>query len=890
MGARTRPLRRIGFGVFVSVLSAGASIANDALAQPAGGERRVPRFETEILPLFEAHCLKCHGTAAPKGGLDLRTKAAMLAGGESGPALVPGSAESSLLVEVLSQGKMPPKGKARLSAVQVALIKEWVDAGAAASSGPAGAIHDSSDERTKRGRGHWAFQRLVRPDVPRVNDRGRVRTPIDAFVLAKLQAKGFGYSPHADRMTLVRRLYLDLLGLPPTPEDIEAFAQDPSADAYERLVDRLLASPHFGERWGRHWLDGAGFSDILGCDNDAARLKVGENRWRYRDYVIDSINSDKPFDRFLTEQLAGDELVDWRSTKVFDAPTRALLIATGFLRGSADDTDENELNTLDVRHGVLQRTGEILVSDVLSLTFNCAKCHDHKYEPITQRDYYGFLALLQPAFNPQRWLQPGQRQLADVSPIEKAEFERRNAEIDRQAGELSKTVAALRRPYEEKIAADKLARLPEPIRADVRTALATPAEKRNEVLKYLAGKFEASLKVKPEEVSAALTDPDRRSAAAAERRIAELKGTRRTWGHLQVVYDVGPPTPTNVLRRGNHLTPGAEVPAGFLSALCASESDSMIGATNPVGPTSGRRLALARWLNDEGSSAGALALRVRVNRVWQHLFGTGIVETSENFGLTGARPSHRELLEWLASEFRDNGRRLKPLVRLLVTSSVYRQASARASDRPEGDPHAIDPENQLLWSMRLRRLESEAVRDRILAVSGTLDRTIGGPPVPVDPKPDGTFVVREQGTPGQAGASRRSIYLLARRNYHPDLLEAFDQPNLATNCTRRPSSAVVLQSLTMLNNPLVLEQADALADRVAKAAGDPTPARRVLAAFSMTLGRPPSPSESTWCIALLNRHESSYRDPKLPPEQAALESLRHLCHILLNTSEFLYIP
>jgi len=856
----------------VLALSLAMSAATSARAQ-------APDFEREIRPLLKAHCWKCHGDSARKGGLDLRTKASVLRGGDSGPAVVPGSVDESLLLTVVSHNEMPPKPDAKLAAAQVARLKEWVAAGAPGADGTVSATPTPVNAAFERGRGHWAFQKLQRPEVPPVRERGR--TPVDAFLLVRLDAKGLGFAPDADRVTLIRRAYLDLLGLPPRPEEVDAFVQDPRPDAYEQWVDRLLASPHFGERWARHWLDGAGFSDILGCDNDAARLKTGENKWRYRDYVVRALNADMPYDRFLTEQIAGDELVDWRSAPAFDEPTRALLVATGFLRNSADDTDENELNTPDIRHGVLQRTGEMLVGNLLGLTFQCAKCHDHKYEPITQRDYYSLLALLQPAFNPQAWVQPGPRQLPDVSPAEKAAIERANAALDQQANEAGGRLAAFWKPYEEKLAAAKLAKVPEPIRADVWAAVQTRADQRNEVFKYLAGKFEAALKVKPEEVSAALDEKDRAAVAAAEREIAGLKGQRRSWGHLQVVYDTGPPSPTYLLRRGNHLTPGGTVPPAFLRILGPSDAESGLRATTAAGATSGRRLALARRLNDERSPAGALALRVRVNRVWQHLFGRGIVETPDNFGLTGSEPTHPELLEWLASEFASD-KRLKPLIRLLMTSTVYRQASSHLDDSSD----TSDPENLLLGRMRLRRLESEAVRDRILAVSGKLDRTFGGAPIPVDPKPDGTFVIPEKGLPTPTSQWRRSLYLLSRRNYHPSLLDAFDQPNLATNCTRRPSSAVVLQSLAMLNDRFVLEQAEHLASRAAEAA----PEQRIANAFRIALGRPPSATESVACVELCDEHERHYRTQGLPPEQAALRALGDVCHTLLNTSEFLYVP
>jgi hypothetical protein len=687
------------------------------------------------------------------------------------------------------------------------------------------AVLPAAGERPARegDRTHWAFRTLARPPVPAVQDGGRVRTAVDAYVLAGLEARGLTFAPEADRRTLVRRLALDLTGLPPAPEEVEAFCADARPDAYESLVDRLLASPHFGERWGRHWLDNAGYVDVTGGDNDAATVKLGASKWRYRDWVIDAFNADLPFDRFLTEQLAGDELLDWRAARSFTPEMRRLLVATGFLRVSADDTDENELNTLDIRHGVLQRTGEILAGNLLGLTLNCARCHDHKYEPLTQRDYYRWLALLQPAFNPDAWLQPKARLLPAVPAAEKAAIDKLNADIDRHVADLARQIETLRKK------------------------------------------------------GAAQTAADKARAADLERQAAECKARRRGWDTLQAVYDTGPPGPTHLLLRGNHLRPGPEVPPGFPTVLGGGEP----GDSKPAGASSGRRLALAKWLTDWRSPAGALVLRVRVNRVWAHLFGKGLVETTDNLGLTGARPTHPELLEWLAGTYASEGGRLKPLLRVLVTSSVYRQSS-RTEDTAA---RRVDPDNRLLGRMRLRRLESEAVRDSLLAVSGRLDRTAGGPPVAVDPRPDGSFVVRDG-----SGANRRSLYLLARRNYHPTILGVFDQPVLTTQCTGRTPSAVVLQPLTMLNDPFVRTQAEALAGRLAPAAPAGSPEGLIDAAFRTVLGRPPRPAETAWCADFLRQQETEDRARGLAPAQASRQGVNHLAHVLLNTSEFLYVP
>lgn len=839
-----------------------------------------PDFARDVKPILDGRCLKCHGAGKLKGGLDLRSKAGVLKGGDSGPVVVPGAADKSRLFEVVTQGDMPPKPEAGLSAAQTAVLKSWIDAGAPGTESISTTV--PAMRITAENRAHWAFRPLGQPSVPDVRNRPQVRNPVDSFLLARLEPIGRTFSPVADRATLARRAALDLIGMPPSPEELDAFVADTRPDAFERYLDQLLASPRFGERWGRHWLDEAGYVDVLGTDNDAAIISFGENKWRYRDYVINSLNEDKPFDRFLVEQLAGDELVDWRSAPTFTPEIAEKLIATGYLRNAADDTDANELNRVDVHHAILQRTGEMLTGSLLALTIGCAKCHDHKYEPIPQADYYRLMAVLQPAFNPDSWLQPKHRQLAEISPSEKSAAEQHNARLDKKGEEMRGRIAAIRSPHDNRLRDAKLAKLPEVIRADTKGAIDTPAAKRNEVQKYLAGKFEASLKVAPEEVSKALGEPEKKQVAELDRQMAELAKDRRSWGHLQVVFDAVAPTPTRILKRGEPLNPGQEVRPGVPLVLASSEADSSLTPTSS-GKTSGRRLALARRLTQPKSVTAALVLRVRVNRIWQHLFGRGIVETEDNLGVTGSRPTHPELLEWLAGTFDSGGQKLKPFLKLLMTSAAYQQASARSQVASQV---GSDPDNKLLWRQRLRRLEAEAVRDSILEVSGQLDPKAGGPPVKVEPKPDGTYEI----APPSAGGNRRTIYLLARRNYHPTVLGVFDQPNLTANCTRRTTSSVVLQSLTMLNDRFILEQSDFTARRLMGAAPSASHGDRVERAFRLILGRLPRPDEGASSSALLKRQADRYRAASVNGDAAELKALTHLCQVLLNTSEFLYTP
>src|SRR3569623_1387563 len=616
-----------------------------------------PAFEKDVLPILTAHCLKCHGLEARKAGLDLRTAGLIEKGGDSGSALMPGAPDDSLLYARIADRSMPPKGELPLPDDKFEDKRNWIASGAKSAGGDPALHATEAPAVTDADRSYWAFQKARRPSAPIVQAESSVRSPIDAFLLERLEQQGLRYSPPAEPRALIRRLYFDLTGLPPSPEESEQFLVDCSATgadaAYDRLVDRLLASPHYGERWGRHWLDVAGYVDVNGSDNDAAIIKIAENKWLYRDYVVKSFNDDKPFDRFLSEELAGDELIDWRAAEKFTPEIRELLVATGYLRSGIDDTDQKELKTALIRYRVLHLTIDVGGTGVLGLTTGCARCHSHKFDPIPQRDYYRLMALFSPAYNPQSWVPLNERFVPDVSPAEQRTINEHNAALDLQVEPLKSQVLAIESAQRQRLTDEKLAALPEAIRADTKAAIEAPADKRNEVQKYLTGKFESALKVAPEEIAAAIGAEDKAKIAGLQRQIAELAGQKRAWGKLQATWDVGPPPDTFLLRRGDHETPGAQVDPGFLSVLC--DDDGARSATNPVGETSGRRLALARWLTDAHSRAGALTARVLVNRIWQHLFGEGIVATTENLGHTGAPPTHPELLEWLAVEMIESG-------------------------------------------------------------------------------------------------------------------------------------------------------------------------------------------------------------------------------------------
>ncbi|HWB09703.1 MAG TPA: PSD1 and planctomycete cytochrome C domain-containing protein [Pirellulales bacterium] len=850
-------------------------------------------FERKVWPILATHCVVCHGAEKPKGRLDLRTVSSIVRGGESGPAVIPRNAAASAIIERVVAGEMPPGDKRKLTVEEVAILRSWIQAGAPAEHPDL--VPAAPPPVTDADRQFWAF-RPLQPQQPPAADE-RAGNPVDAFLLTRLAEKGLpgGFSPQADRVTLIRRLSFDLVGLPPSPEEVDRFLADVAPDAYDRLVDRLLASPHFGERWGRHWLDAAGYADTVGFDIDATLIITSEGKWLYRDYVIRALNDDKPFDRFITEQLAGDELYDWRNSPHLTVEMREALIATGFLRTARDLTHEDVGVIPQNFHNILHDTLEIVGTSLLGLTVNCARCHDHKFDPIPQEDYYRLTALFTPAYNPQAWrpvipfaATVQDRSLADIAPAEVAQRERANQIIDEQIDGLKKGLADLRRPYEARLFESKLSALPEPIRGDVKTAIETPADKRTEIQKYLADKLGGALAVKPEETAAALTDADKAAVASLEAKIAEADSGRRGWGKIQALWDVGPPPETHVLLRGNHETPGPEVGPGFLRVLCTSEADAQATVLQPAPTTSGRRTAFARWLTRADSPASSLLARVMVNRVWAHLFGRGIVPTTDNFGVQGQRPTHPELLDWLSLEFVSGGWRIKPLVRQIVTSAAYRQASYR----PEGaspespDPAAVDPANDLLWRMRLRRLESEVVRDAVLATSGSLNTIGGGPPILSRAQSDGLVVIDKERLAALSDAWRRSVYLLARRAYNLSLLTVFDQPLVATNCLCRDASAVPLQSLTMLNDDFVAEQAGFFADRVEAAAS--VPPVQVELAFRLALARRPEDSETAWCQELLAQQAQLLQGSGLDSRQAAHQALVQLCRTLFNTSEFLY--
>ena len=841
-----------------------------------------PLFEHDVVPILAEYCFECHGEDSQEAGVDLRTVTAMLQGGERGPVISRGRPEFSDLLDLIEAGKMPPEGMERPDAKQLAILRRWIEAGAPAEEVVETA--SAADLISAADRNFWAFQPLQQNEVPHVSEINRVHTAVDSFVLSKIEENSLTLNEEASRETLAVRAHFDLLGLPPSPEELAEFLNDNDVSAYERLIDRLFASKHFGERWGRSWLDWAGYVDVYGRDNDFSIIKPLEGRWRYRDYVVRAFNEDKPFDQFLLEQMAGDELVDWRAAESLTPDMLELLTATGFLLCADDDTDADELNTPDIRHYVLQQTGEVVANNLFALTVHCAKCHNHKYEAISQLDYYQWLANFAPVFNPQRWVTSVEHSMPMVTKREQQAIERRNQEIEAEAQRLDEQRDALRAKYHTDLYEKKLKVVPESQREALTVALDLKQRERTQSQQQLVDTYEKQVDVSSVEIAAVMSPEDLATIAGIARKIKAVESQKQSYDILQAAVEQSPPSSTRLLRRGEVTKPGVEVEPAMFAIL--HDRTSRINSFKLPPGSSGRRLAIARQITNANTIAGALVARVFVNRIWQELFGIGIVETSDNFGVSGARPTHPELLDWLAAEFIRSGWRVKPLIKLMMMSSTYQQASVRSdSVRTEKD----DPANRLLWKAKLRRLPAEYVRDRVLATSGKLDRTIGGQPVPLLAQPDGKMAIDTENLPTATSHLRRSMYILNRRNYHLSMLTTFDQPFLTSNCTCRKPSAVVTQSLTMLNDQFIVEQSQEFAKRVIQETQDEHPESWITQMYQLALCRSPTTEEQHLCMGLWQRQKQRFIEEDASDKQASQRALAELCHMLLNTNEFLYV-
>ena len=730
----------------------------------------------------------------------------------------------------------------------------------------------------------WTFRSPVRVDPPHISDAHWPKNPIDAFVLARLDKAGLKPSPPAARAALLRRVTYDLTGLPPTLKELDDFLADERPDAYARVVDRLLGSPHFGERWAQHWLDVARYADSNGYEADGER----PHAWRYRDYVVKAFNDDKPYDRFLTEQLAGDLLAGEAARKGVSGTDKAeaeWLIAAGFNRcGPVHQTSGNVDPALS-RQEVLTEMTNGVGAAFLGLTVGCARCHDHKFDPIPQTDYYRLQAFFSAA-------QPKEIDLS--TPAEREEYAHRSDELNAKIAPLRKQVADVETPVRDRLREAKKAKLEEPYRE----SLAVEAGKRTPEQKKLAEQAEVLVKVTWDEIVDALPPADRAKRAALRQQANVVEAQRpappaQAW----TAAEDGSALFAHVLKRGSLSQKGARVTPGYPRVLDPDAKPAADGAPGL------NRLDLAKWLT---RPEHPLTARVIVNRLWQHHFGRGLVATPDDFGAHGEPCADQQLLDWLAVELVEHGWSLKHIHRLMVLSNAYQQDSRPIS----ADAKRLDPDNRLLWRMNRRRLDAEGLRDGVLAVAGTLNPALGGPMIrtPLEPEvydlifsegePDGLW----QPAPDPRQHTRRSLYLFSKRNLHLPLLEVFDQPDTLSPCPVRAVSTFAPQALVLLNGPLLQEQSKAFAVRVLREAG-PDDAARVERAYRLALCRPPGDGERRAALDFLAGQTELLRDrlrARLPVgvpletpdgvDPAAAAALADFCLALLNRNEFLYVP
>ncbi len=837
-------------------------------------------FHEQVWPILERACVKCHGPEKQKGELRLDSLEAALKGGKGGAAVVPGNVEKSLLRTLIQHeqpdgDRMPPKEK--LHPDEIAIVEKWIAAGAlwpektaspVATAAPGEKLGNAwSDPRNPivrifggRRLDLWSLRPIAEPEQPTVRNEAWVRQPLDRFVLAGIERADQKPADEASRQTLVRRLYFDVIGLPPTPEEAAAFVADSAPDAYERLVDQLLASPRYGEHWARMWLDVVRYSDSNGFDWDEFRPEA----WRFRDYVARSFNFDKPFDKFVREQLAGDEMV---KAEPLTAAEQDALIATGYLRmGPHDNSAALFGETKKVRQQLMSDLVDTTGSAFLGMTMSCCRCHDHKYDPLSHADHYRLRAFFEP-------MQP-----ADDLPVDLAQQQQEirdfNDKLKPEIAAIKEQIDTLLAPVKSRLVAERRGKLSD----EERALLDVPAVKEKGVSDQLKS-IQEKLKVPDKELEEGLDPAGKTQHTALSEALAALQKRERKFSTALIARDGTDVPPTRVLEGGNLEQEKEPVVPGFLSAL--DPNPAKIDPPARAGST-GRRSALAEWIVSE---TNPLTARVLVNRIWQSYFGEGIVATANDFGLAGARPTNPELLDWLASAFTrrttDDAATqpalawsLKSLHRLILTSATYRQSSSF----PETERAAP---SQLMARQIPRRLSAEALRDSMLAVSGRLLATEGGPPIwpalPQEVLNANPAVLDDNkektkgwypSPPEKSGV--RSLYVIQKRNIRVPLLETFDLPENSTSCARRNISTVAPQALTLLNSPFATEMAHAFAGRIEAEAGDAVEAQ-VERAFALALQRAPDAEERLACV--------NFRKERGLPE---------FCRAVLNLNEFVY--
>ncbi len=851
------------------------------LAAPPTGKRLT--FQHDIKPILEKKCLRCHGGEETKAGLEVSVLVNLMAGGESGPALMAGNPDESLIVELIESGEMPPEGEP-LERAEAEMVRDWVLRGTFPSPDEAAALAEAgkiSDEDRR----FWSFVPAVKVEVPKVRNASQVVNEIDAFVLARLEQVGLRLNPRAERQKLVRRAYYGLIGLPPTTQQLNAVLTDNSPNAYGKMVDELLASRHYGERWARHWLDVAGFADTNGSLND----RIRKNSWRYRDYVIESLNANKPYDVFLRQQLAGDEMSDWRHADELTPEMFEQLTATGFLRCAPDGTENRGPNPaqgyIEKRWEVLNGQVDLMMNALLGLSFGCARCHDHKFDPITQKDYYRVQAILRPAYDPDQWIHgniygdgAAFLQLRYLPQAGRADETRRQAAADLlQARQLETT----RLKKADNTFADEWIRILEaqgPIEVwetfeEMEKDLRNQFVSRHKlVLRAIIKTGELAHRENPS--LAALTETHQRETKDLRAEIEALRARSPSEkGLIWALWDGGADGPETRLQvRGDFTNLGDPVEPGVPKVLDDPAKPFGVPQADPTGGTTGRRTAFAEWLTRPDHP---LTARVLVNRVWHYHFGTGIVETTGDFGREGSPPSHPQLLDWLAVDFVEHGWDIKRLHKQILVSNVYRQSS-----RIESKAMSVDPGNRLLWRWSPQRLDAEVIRDGVLAVSGKLNRErYLGSPVAIKQSGDGQFAPVEFDKAG----FHRSVYLHAGRERLATFLQLHDAPRIEESVAVRTRSTVPLQSLAFLNSPFIVQQSRCFAQRLCSEELQ-TGSERITQAFRIAFSRDPSDEELAAGLSLLELQRGGASDSVADVTATAV-----LCQAIFGANEFIYL-
>ena len=812
-------------------------------------------FEKSVRPLLAKHCYKCHSKKATKvkGGLYLDSQAGWMDGGDSGPSIVSGSPEKSLLIKAVKYEdediEMPPKEK--LSDSEIAILTRWVRMGAPdpRTSGKADRPITRSIDIAK-GRQFWAFKKPTSPPLPEIAKASWPLGTIDRFILESLEDKKLRPAPDAGRATLIRRVTYDLTGLPPTPQEVEAFLADKSPKAFETVVDRLVDSKRFGERWGRHWLDIARYGESTG----RSRNYPFTFAWRYRDYVIDSFNADKPYDKFLTEQIAGDLLA-----KKSSANRRDNLVATGFLAMGTKDL--NERNREQYLMDNIDDQIDTTTRSVLALTVSCARCHDHKFDPIPTKDYYALAGIFESTeilsglnSRAQKGGYKATSKLIALSNKVQAEPSK-PTRTDIQNKKLQERLAELRGEMKGEqralIALNKRGGKKKP---KDRRAASELANERQEHQKRVQ-----ELKKEIQEVSRSIKKKKNKGGGAAP-----------TGDYAMGVSDAARSVNSRIRIRGEVSNKGSEVSRGFIQVLSGKKRPHF-------GTTSSGRLQLASWLTSEENP---LTARVMVNRVWHHLFGRGIVRTVDNFGETGERPTHPELLDHLALHFQKDGWSIKRLIRKMVLSHTYRMSSEFSKAH-----YAIDPGNESLWRMRQKRLDAESLRDSMLAIGGELDlaRPAGSPVMQLPIGEIGRTLSRVR---GKLDGNYRSVYLPIMRSFVPQILRTFDfaEPSMVKG--NRDVTTVSTQALYLMNNPFVMRQSRNLARSLLERE-DLNTAGRIKLAYQLALSRAPDTFEAIRAMTYLKGFED--KPGKASGKDPELNALSSLCHALFSTAEFRYL-